>query len=526
MTVSEQINKTGVNTLMVDMEHIHKQFSKVPVLDDVSFDVRPGEVHALAGGNGAGKSTLMKILRGVYQRDSGNIEIGGTSYPSLNVESARKAGIGMVFQEFSLVPTMTVAQNIFMGAEELNTQHFLDTRSMRQQAVELLARLGISLDPDAEVGSLSTGFWQLTEIAKALRANARVLIFDEPTASLSSAETERFFDLVNNLKKQGISLIYISHRMEEIRQIADRITILRNGKNLLTRPLSEISDEEIVEGIVGKPTETLAKHDRNRPPLGDVLLTMENVSTDNGLHNVNLKVRRGEVVGLAGLMGSGRTEVTRALFGVDRITEGHLLMAGKPFHPMSPRDAMSHSIALVPEDRREQGLITSHSVQENLIITRLRECKKAGLLSKTKISVLAGELINRFSIKVDSISEAVTRLSGGNQQKVVIAKWLGRNPDLLIMDEPTAGVDIGTKAEVLSRVTKFADSGKGVLFISSELAEMVTVCDRYVVMKHGNSVAELDSAAINDESELELAIQHSGNLTAPETTALAHKVKD
>jgi ribose transport system ATP-binding protein len=498
---------------MVKMEHIHKQFSGVTVLDDVSLEVRPGEVHALAGGNGAGKSTLMKILQGIYQRDGGSIDIAGKSYESLNVDSARKAGVGMVFQEFSLVPTMNIAQNIFMGAEKLGTGHFLDKKDMRDRAVELLGRLGVDLDPDTEVGELATGYWQLTEIAKALRADARVLILDEPTASLSAAEIESFFALVRNLKRQGISLIYISHRMDEIRKIADRITILRNGRNLLTRDIGDITDEEIIEGIVGKPTETLARRERNGDALGQVLLDVHDLKSDKGLNGVTLQVRRGEVVGLAGLMGSGRTEVTRALFGIDRITSGEISMSGKPYHPKNPQDAMAASVALVPEDRREQGLIVSHSVAENLAITRLDECRSMGLLAGRKIAALADGLIKQFSVKVDSPRAPASRLSGGNQQKVVIAKWLGRDPDLLVMDEPTAGVDIGTKSEVLSRVTQFADSGKAVLFISSELAEMVAVCDRYIVMKHGSSVGELDGASIRDESELQLAIQHAGKTT-------------
>ena len=350
----------------------------------------------------------------------------------------------------------------------------------------------------------------MTEIAKALRANARVLILDEPTASLSTAETERFFDLVRHLKNEGISLIYISHRMDEIRKIADRITILRNGTNLLTSDIADISDEEIIDGIVGQHTEKLGKHRQQESSIGETLLKVTDLSTNKGIRHVSFEVRGGEIVGLAGLMGSGRTEVTRAIFGIDRITSGTIELNGRPYAPKSAKDAMSHAVALVPEDRREQGLVVSHSVRDNLTLTRLNECRSSGLLSTRKIEKIASDLIRRFSIKVDDQAAPASQLSGGNQQKIVIAKWLGREPDLLIMDEPTAGVDIGTKSEVLANVTEFANSGKGVLFISSELAEMIAVCDRYVVMKRGEVVAELSSEGIDTEADLQLAIQHAG----------------
>lgn len=496
----------------VRMSHINKQFSGVPVLNDVSFTIRRGEVHALAGGNGAGKSTLMKILQGVYTFDSGTVEIGGRAYDELSIATARKAGIGMVFQEFSLVPTMTVAQNIFMGAEKCDGLGFLDKKEMRKATGELLERLGVDLDPDAEVGSLATGYWQLTEICKALRANAQVLILDEPTASLSAAETESFFELIHTLKEQGIAIIYISHRMDEIRRIADRITILRNGRNLLTSELADITDEEIIEGIVGHQTGKLSKHHRDDSTSGggSVLLSLDRVSTDGGVKDVSFQVRRGEVVGLAGLMGSGRTEVTRALFGIDKVTSGTMTLDGVPYHPKSPASAMERKVALVPEDRREQGLVVSHSVENNLVMARYRDCEHAGFLSNKDIGELARKLVGDFSIKVDDIKAAASRLSGGNQQKIVIAKWLGRDPDLLIMDEPTAGVDIGTKSEVLDEVTRFAQQGKGVLFISSELAEMVAVCDRYIVMKHGEVVAQIGTEGIDNEGDLQLAIQRAG----------------
>lgn len=498
-------------TLAVHMKGIQKQFSGVTVLNNVSLEIRRGEVHALAGGNGAGKSTLMKILQGVYTRDGGEISINGQSYPSLSIESARNAGIGMVFQEFSLVPTMSVAQNIFLGAETVGSTRFLKKQEMRAQTEQLLQHLGVQLDPDAEIRTLATGYWQLTEIAKALRANAQVLILDEPTAALSSVEIERFFKLVHTLKEQGIAIIYISHRMDEIRKIADRITILRNGTNLLTSRIEDISDEEIIQGIVGHQTESLTKQQAQNKELGETLLELHSVHTEKGVEDVSLSVRRGEVVGIAGLMGSGRSEVTRALFGIDKVTSGTITLNGKAYNPKNPKSAMQHAVALVPEDRREQGLVVSHAVANNLVLTQLKECNTHGLLSNSKMKTMAKNLIKRFAIKVDDMKEPASKLSGGNQQKIVIAKWLARDPDLLIMDEPTAGVDIGTKSEVLAKVTQFARSGKGVLFISSELAEMIAVCDRYVVMKHGRTVAQLSNEGIDTEADLQLAIQRAGS---------------
>lgn len=501
--------KTSSPNLIVSMNHINKSFYGVPVLDDVSFDLKPGEVHALAGGNGAGKSTLMKILRGVYTKDSGEISIGGKQYPALTIDSSQQAGIAMVFQEFSLVPTMTVAENIFMGSEILGKGRFLDKKTMIDRAEKLLKHLGVDIDPRAEIGSLSTSYWQLTEIAKAMKSEAKVLILDEPTAALSADEIERFFKILRNLKEQGIGLIYISHRMDEIRRIADRITILRNGKNYRTSPLSQITDEEIVKGIAGNQTITLAKHAPIKAKSTEVLLEMEDVSTKR-LSHINLQVNAGEVVGLAGLMGAGRTEVTQALFGIDHVDQGVIKLHGKTYKPKNPQKAIDASIALVPEDRRKQGLVVTHSVQDNLIMNRLKESQSFGLLIKKKMQTMVADLVKRFNIKVENPKISASKLSGGNQQKVVIAKWLGKEPDLLIMDEPTAGVDIGTKTDVLKEVTKYADQGKGVLFISSEFSEMVSVCDRYYIMKNGSITGSLDANDINDEADLMLAIAHDG----------------
>lgn len=494
---------------VVQMDGINKSFSGVPVLQDVDFEVSAGEVHALAGGNGAGKSTLMKILQGVYSKDAGTIRVGGQVREFRTIDDAKDAGIGMVFQEFSLIPTMTVAQNIHIGDEITGKAGLLDEKTMLDNSREVLSRMGVTLDPRREISDLSTGYWQLTEIAKALHRDARVLIMDEPTASLSRTESEMLFELIGRLRDQGVAIIYISHRMEEVYRIADRITILRNGSRLRTDRLTEITPQEIVAGIVGKEMVLDAERGQDRP-VGDVLLSVEDLSSDEGLEDVTFTLRAGEVLGLAGLMGSGRSELARCLFGVDRATHGTISLAGREMTIGSPPEAMEAGIALIPEDRREQGLVLDHSVRENLVLTLLTEVRKGRLLSRDKSIALSDDLIERFRVKASVPDAPVRLLSGGNQQKVVIAKWLGRDPQILIMDEPTAGVDIGTKTEIVGMVRQLAAEGKGVIFISSEFPEMLASCDRFLLMKHGTVVGELAREEVADEEALQLAIQGAG----------------
>ena len=353
---------------VVRMVGIHKAFDGVQVLDDVDFEVLPGEVHALAGGNGAGKSTLMKILQGVYSCDAGTIDVAGRTVSFASIHDAKRAGIGMVFQEFSLVSTLTVAQNIFLNAEPRKAG-LIDDRAMVERAREIFERMQISVDPERSLGTLSTAYWQLTEIAKALSEDARVLIMDEPTASLARHEAQALFDLIGRLKDQGIAVIYISHRMEEVYAIADRITILRNGKRLLTQRLTDITPAQIVEGIVGKEVE-LADNAGQSNTDGPVVLRAAGLASSSGIHDVDLVLRAGQVVGLAGLMGSGRSELARALYGVDRITAGTLSVDGRAVSLASPADALRHGICLIPEDRRLQGLILDHSVAGNLVLPR------------------------------------------------------------------------------------------------------------------------------------------------------------
>ncbi|MFC3688849.1 sugar ABC transporter ATP-binding protein [Aquipuribacter hungaricus] len=504
---------TATEAPAVRMHGIHKSFDGVRVLTDVDLEVRRGEIHALAGGNGAGKSTLMKILQGVYSRDGGEIEVGGHPVQLSSTHDARAVGIGMVFQEFSLVPTLTVAQNIFLGVEPLASGLIRDREAVAR-AREVFARMEVDVDPTATVGRLGTAYWQLTEIAKALAQDAQVLIMDEPTASLAKHEADNLFELVGRLKARGISVIYISHRMDEVFRIADRITILRDGRRLLTESLGDLTPAQVVEGIVGQAMEgEMAYQQRTSHPApagGDAVvpvLELRGVTAGPRVQDISFSIAPGEIVGLAGLMGSGRTELARALFGIDRIEVGEVRVRGEAVRLSSPRHAIAAGIAMIPEDRRAQGLVLDHSVRDNLLLPVLGRFRRGPLVDDRAARRTARDLIQRFRVKVADDSKAVRRLSGGNQQKVVIAKWLGTDPAVLIMDEPTAGVDIGTKTEILDTIRALADEGMGVLVISSEYPELLAVSDRVVVLREGRVHRVLARADIPDEQSLQLSVQ-------------------
>ncbi len=494
---------------VVEMRSISKGFNGVSVLKDVSFDVRKGEVHALAGGNGAGKSTLMKILQGVYQADAGQILIGGAPVAINSIQDAKAAGIGMVFQEFSLVPSLTVAQNIFLASEPLGAGGLIDDRASERRAKEVFAEMEVNVDPRAQVSRLGTAYWQLTEIAKALSQNAQVLIMDEPTASLARHESEALFELIDRLKQRGISIIYISHRMDEVYRLADRITILRDGRQLLTEPLSDVTPEQIVEGIVGKKIEgQLAYRERDHVAHeGAPLLEVRGLNAGRRVRDISFSLRPGEILGLAGLMGSGRTELARALFGIDRLDTGEIFIRGKKINLTSPQQAIDAGVALIPEDRRAQGLVLDHSVRDNLLLPLLGQIRRGPLLDSAKGKELSSSLIKKFAVKVAHPHRPVRLLSGGNQQKVVIAKWLGTDPDILILDEPTAGVDIGTKSEILDMIRGLASAGKAVIVISSEYPELLAVSDRVLVLKDGSVIRDIPRSDIADEEYLQLAVQ-------------------
>lgn len=490
----------------VTMRAISKSFGGVRVLKDVDFGLDVGEIHALAGGNGAGKSTLMKILVGAIPRDSGTYEVNGQQVDFRTVHDAQAAGVGMVFQEFSLIPTLTVAQNVFLTHELRGRDRLIDDRQMERRTRDLFATMNVDVDPRRPLDELPTAFWQLTEIAKALAQDARVLILDEPTAALAKTETTELFALMRRLKGQGISIVYISHRIEEIFEVCDRITVMRDGRAVTTEELAKVTPRIVIDEIVGRRLEHALEYSKRQVD-DEILLQARGLATATKLRGIDFDLRRGEILGLAGLMGSGRTELARVLFGVDHLDAGQLLLAGRPITIDSPGDAIAHGVALIPEDRRVQGLILEHSVRENFLLPLLDRLTRAGFVDDAEGDRQTESFVTRLSIVTRSIDQAIGTLSGGNQQKVVIAKWLGTEPRILIMDEPTAGVDIGTKGEIVSMIRAFADQGNSVIIISSELPELLAVSDRILILRDGRVDRELDRSEIQVEEDLHHAIQ-------------------
>jgi ribose transport system ATP-binding protein len=492
----------------VSLRGITKSFNGVRVLDDVDFELEKGEIHALLGGNGAGKSTLMKILEGVYSLDEGRIELDGQEVQLASAQDARDHGVVMIFQEFSLIPTLTVAQNISLLREPKSRLGFLDERAARRRARELFADMGVDVDPDALLGDLSTAYWQLTEIAKALSQDARVLIMDEPTASLARNETEALFTLVRRLQEQGITIVYISHRLEEVFEIADRVTVLRDGRRILTTETAKLSPAEAIEAIVGRKMEAAAQwRPREVDRSGAPLLELRGLESGPRVRGIDLELYAGEILGLAGLMGSGRSEVARTLFGIDPATAGEIRIRGERVRIRNPRQAVAAGLALIPEDRRVQGLVLEHTLRDNLLLPLLGGLGRGGVIDDARGTKVAQALIEQLAVRGGSLNRPVKNLSGGNQQKVVIAKWLGTEPEILIMDEPTVGVDVGTKAEIIDMIRGLADAGKAVIIISSELPELLAVSDRVLVLREGRVDRELERGQIESEEQLHYAVQ-------------------
>jgi ribose transport system ATP-binding protein len=489
----------------VKMTGIGKAFGPIKVLDDVTLEVRPGEIHALLGGNGAGKSTILKILRGVHRPDAGTLDVLGQRLTEHSPEESKRAGIAMIFQEMSLVPTLTVSQNIFLANELKTTSGLIDDKTAAERATELFKSLDVDVDPQAEAGSLGAGQRQLTEIVKAIAQKARVLILDEPSTALSAHDVEKLFAFLNKLKAEGVAIIYVSHRMDEIMKIADRATILRDGRHVITAPLSELTLQSIIEHIVGKQSRGLSGIVREDTRRDEILLELKNVS---GLHkprDLNLTLHAGEVVGVAGLLGSGRSAIARLLFGIDAKVAGEIILAGKTVELTSPAAAIAHGIALIPEDRLRQGVVLEHSVADNISLSVFDRISTRGWISQQKWSDLAAEKIKSLKVKTASAAAAVRTLSGGNQQKVVLAKWLASDPRIVIFDEPTAGIDIGSKSEIIQLIRELAREGKAIIVISSELNELLAACDRILVMSDGRLLRDIK----RDEFEDSKAREHS-----------------
>ena len=493
---------------IISLKNVHKSFGGVSVLNGVDFDLQKGSVHALVGQNGAGKSTMMKILTGVYTCDSGAIYIDGSKVKMNSYSDAVSHGISLIFQELSLIPTLTVAENIFLNREILEGP-FLDKKSMERKAHELLQSLDIDVDVHSRVEDLDVGVCQMIEIAKALSVNAKVLILDEPTASLSEKETAHLFTLINSLKQRGVSMIYISHRMAEIFKICDTITVLRNGSIVTTKPTRDYSLTGLIEDMIGRKTAALTKADEELASkcTGRPLMTVEHLNCGSRLKDVSFELREGEVLGLAGLMGSGRTEVVESLFGLNKDASGQVTINGQPYEIKGVRHAIDSGLALIPEDRRREGLVLMHSVEENLIVPIFDKLKRGLLLESKKVADIAERSISDMAIKTHSRKTPAFNLSGGNQQKIVVGKWLNSAPSVLLLDEPTAGVDVGSKREIIDKVRDFVGENHAAIFISSDILELISACDRFIVFYDGKVTATYNRSEITEEV-LQYAIQN------------------
>ncbi|MDB4891836.1 MAG: rbsA, ribose transport system ATP-binding protein [Gemmatimonadetes bacterium] len=503
------------------MEGITKRFGSATALDAVSLTIERGEVHALVGENGAGKSTLVKILTGAYHRDEGTVVLDGVPVEFRTPADAQDAGVCAVHQEIHLLTHRSVAENIFLGREPMKWG-LVDWSRMNAEAAALLAALGLDIDERATVGSLNTARQQMVAIARGVSLGARVLVLDEPTSSLSPREVAILYELVGRLKAQGTAIVYISHRFDELYAICDRVTVLRDGKLVETRPLAGLERLDLVCLMLGKPREALRAgitafghgHASQAVSSTAPLLRTEHVACGTRLRDVSLEVRAGEILGLAGLLGSGRTETARAVFGADARDEGAVFVDGARFDPQSPDDAIRAGIGFVSEDRKAEGIIPEMSIRENLTLAALPSLTRFGIVSRSKQRAMVDRYMQRLGIKASSADQRIRELSGGNQQKVLLARWLATSPRLLILDEPTRGIDIGAKGEIQALVNELAAEGLGVLMISSELEELVEGSSRVVVMRDGRNVAELVGSGISQQSIIHAMADESDTPTA------------
>ncbi|GLU48550.1 sugar ABC transporter ATP-binding protein [Nocardiopsis ansamitocini] len=475
-----------------------KSFGAVKALQGVSLELRAGEIHALCGENGAGKSTLVKMIAGVHRPDEGHVEVDGAPIEFARPADAQQAGVAVIYQEPTLFPDLSVAENIFMGRQPLARGRRIDRPAMHAATEALFARLGVHIDPARPAKGLSIADQQLIEIAKALSLQARVLVMDEPTAALSGVEVERLFTVARSLRDSGAAILFISHRFDEVFDLCDRITVMRDGRYISTDPVAELTVDAVVRKMVGRDIAALFPKQDTEP--GEVVLEVEGLTRTGVFSDVGFTVRAGEIVALAGLVGAGRSEVVRAVFGVDPYDSGRVLVNGRPLRKGRPAAAMAAGIALVPEDRRQQGLVMELSVERNATLTRRWALSRFGWLRRSTEERTAREWTRRMQVKAGSLSDAVATLSGGNQQKVVLAKWLSTDPAVLIVDEPTRGIDVGTKSEVHRLLSELAGRGLAVVMVSSELPEVLGMADRILVMHEGRVSAELSRAQATEES--------------------------
>ncbi|QIY71178.1 sugar ABC transporter ATP-binding protein [Streptomyces sp. RLB1-33] len=491
---------------LLRIEGIRKTFPGVVALDSVDFDLRRGEVHVLLGENGAGKSTLIKMLSGAYQPDSGRVLVDGEEARIHGAQDSERLGIATIYQEFNLVPDLTVAENIFLGRQP-RRYGLIDRKTMEAEAAELLERVGVSVSPRARVRELGIARLQMVEIAKALSLNARVLIMDEPTAVLTSEEVEKLFAIVRQLREDGVGIVFITHHLEEIAALGDRVTVIRDGKSVGQVPASTAEDE-LVRLMVGRSIEQ--QYPRVRATgddgSGAALLTVEGLTRDGVFHDVSFEVRAGEVVGIAGLVGAGRTEVVRAVFGADPYDKGAVKVAGSELRRHDVNAAMAAGIGLIPEDRKGQGLLLDASVEENLGLVTMRAATHGGLVDLKGQREAAARIAEQLGVRMAGLGQHVRTLSGGNQQKVVIGKWLLADTKVLILDEPTRGIDVGAKVEIYQLVNELTAAGAAVLMISSDLPEVLGMSDRVLVMAQGRIAGELSADEATQDSVMALAV--------------------
>ncbi|TDQ50760.1 sugar ABC transporter ATP-binding protein [Actinorugispora endophytica] len=485
-----------------------KSFGSVKALQGVSLTLRAGEIHALCGENGAGKSTLVKMIAGVHQPDEGRIEVDGEPAVFARPADAQRAGVAVIYQEPTLFPDLSVAENIFMGRQPLARGRRIDKAAMHAASDALFARLGVRIDPARPAKGLSIADQQLIEIAKALSLQARVLVMDEPTAALSGVEVERLFTVARSLRDSGSAILFISHRFDEVFSLCDRVTVMRDGRYISTDPIGELTVDAVVRKMVGRDIAALFPKQDTEP--GDTVLEVRGLTRAGVFSDVDLTVRAGEIVALAGLVGAGRSEVMRAVFGVDRYDSGTVSVNGRALPKASPAAAMAAGVALVPEDRRQQGLVMELSVERNATLTRRWPLSRFGLLRSSAEEGTAREWAERLQVKAGRLTDAVSTLSGGNQQKVVLAKWLATGPKVLIVDEPTRGIDVGTKSEVHRLLSELAGQGLAVVMVSSELPEVLGMADRVLVMHEGRISAELSRDEATEESVMYAATGQRG----------------
>lgn len=495
-----------MDNYILEMKDITKTFPGVVALDKVSFKVRQGEIHSLVGENGAGKSTLMKVLNGVFHADSGSIYINGESVVFDSTTDARENGISLIFQEFNLVNTLSVAENIYLGNLQKLKTGFIDWKRVRKEAGDLINTLGFNFNVKEKVKNLSVAEKQLVEIAKALSVNSSIIAMDEPTSSLTTNEIDKLFAIIRNLKEKGITVIYISHKLDEVFAISDKCTVLRDGKIIDTKAVKDTSHSEVISMMVGRPVE-MNYPKRKVSPGKEVVLEVKDVACAGFVQDISFTLHRGEILGIAGLVGSGRTELVEVIFGARHLQDGQILLKGKHVKIRNTAEGKNNSIGLITEDRKETGLALYYSLTDNIIITNLEKVALNGFVNNKLSQKYSDASVRDLGIRTSSIKQTVVNLSGGNQQKVVIAKWLFSDVEILIMDEPTRGIDVGAKYEIYLLMNELVARGKSIIMISSELPEVLGMSDRVIVINEGRKKGELRGADMNPEAVMNLAIQ-------------------